>query len=54
MLPDNNIINASGSYFVVHKTTLGCDSIRFLKVVTDKKTALLNLGNDACKARVIR
>ena len=48
MPPDNNIINASGTYFVVHRTTLGYDSIRFFKVVTDKKTSLLNLGNDAC------
>jgi gliding motility-associated-like protein len=31
-LPDNNVIKESGTYYVMYKTSKGCDSIRYLPV----------------------
>ncbi len=47
-LPDGAVIQDSGLYYVTFKTALGCDSIRFYKVKTDKDVATLSLGNDTC------
>jgi gliding motility-associated-like protein len=47
-LPDGTIVKDSGSYYVTFKTALGCDSIRYYHIYTDKDVAKLNLGKDTC------
>ena len=47
-LPDGTIIKDSGVYDITYKTALGCDSIKFYKIVLDKNTASLDLGADTC------
>ena len=48
ILPDGTVIKDSGLYYISYKTSLGCDSIKFYKVKSDKNVAALSLGNDTC------
>ena len=48
MLPDSTIIKDSGTYYVTFKTPLGCDSIRYYRINTEKDIAKLSLGKDTC------
>lgn len=48
MLPDSTVVKDSGAYYVSFKTQLGCDSIRFYHIITDKDVSKLSAGNDTC------
>ncbi len=50
ILPDSSIVKDSGTYYVRHKTALGCDSIIYYNVKIDKGLSSLTLGPDTCFA----
>lgn len=50
MLPDSSLVQDSGLYYVSFKTALGCDSLKFYKIKTDKDVTQLSIGNDTCFA----
>jgi gliding motility-associated-like protein len=48
MLPDSSIAKDSGTYDIIYKTALGCDSIVYYNVTVDKNISALSLGPDTC------
>src|SRR5213075_1892170 len=47
-LPDNNLVEDPGTYYVVYKTPAGCDSIIYYNITVDKDLSSLTLGKDTC------
>jgi gliding motility-associated-like protein len=47
-LPDGTTVKDSGTYYVIFKTPLGCDSIKYYHIDTDKDVTKLSLGKDTC------
>ncbi len=48
ILPDGTPVKEPGRYYVVTKSPLGCDSIKYYSIKTDKDVSKLDLGNDSC------
>ena len=48
LLPDSTVVKEAGDYYVITKSPLGCDSIRYYRITTDKDVRQLSLGQDTC------